>query len=399
MNKHDTRIHKHGNYIHEHTFIPEALVFTFTGNEVGVAVNSSMSFTFTTAASVTIDYGNGTVITYNSTGSGVNNSIVFGTSGGAYNYTYPDGLTILRTVKVTVNNPTVLKDFLFRKTINNPVWNIGQFTGLKIISVRGLFSSANLQGSFNNNLDSVTYQPENANTIPIDLCYSAAKSLTVYTNANTANIDQLYHVRGLETLSLDWFHANAYSTGNPLPPTIALMSLKVFNCFVATTTTVRDIPAYFNNMVTLTSLQWYFDRTTWPDFSLLVNLTTLSVVAYTNVNLVPSFLMSINLKRIVISQFASNQTAAVKLSKINEAIDTMYTWAVANAPITGTSANKARSQRREFTAGQVVKPDGVYQAPAGYVLGSANGTPASQLEKLYVLVNQYAWIFTNIPLT
>lgn len=38
-----------------------------------------------------------------------------------------------------------------------------------------------------------------------------------------------------------------------------------------------------------------------------------------------------------------------------------------------------------------LRPSGTYQAPAGYVQGSSNGTPASPMEMIYVLVNQYEW--------
>lgn len=40
------------------------------------------------------------------------------------------------------------------------------------------------------------------------------------------------------------------------------------------------------------------------------------------------------------------------------------------------------------------RPSGTYQEPSGYVQGVSNGTPASQLEKIWVLVNQYKWIVT-----
>lgn len=42
-------------------------------------------------------------------------------------------------------------------------------------------------------------------------------------------------------------------------------------------------------------------------------------------------------------------------------------------------------------------PTGTYQAPAGFVLGSNDGTPASIREKIYVLVNNYGWTITYTP--
>lgn len=39
---------------------------------------------------------------------------------------------------------------------------------------------------------------------------------------------------------------------------------------------------------------------------------------------------------------------------------------------------------------------GIYQAPAGFVKGSSDGTPTTHREKIYVLTNNYNWTFTNI---
>lgn len=41
--------------------------------------------------------------------------------------------------------------------------------------------------------------------------------------------------------------------------------------------------------------------------------------------------------------------------------------------------------------GIVPRPTGTYQAPTGYIQGSSNGTPASPMEMIYVLVKQYRW--------
>lgn len=40
------------------------------------------------------------------------------------------------------------------------------------------------------------------------------------------------------------------------------------------------------------------------------------------------------------------------------------------------------------------RPTGIYQQPTGYVQGSNNGTPASPMEMVWVLVNQYKWKIT-----
>jgi hypothetical protein len=46
-------------------------------------------------------------------------------------------------------------------------------------------------------------------------------------------------------------------------------------------------------------------------------------------------------------------------------------------------------------AGTNAAPSGIEQAPVGFVLGSADGTPASAKEQIYVLENNYGWAITN----
>lgn len=46
------------------------------------------------------------------------------------------------------------------------------------------------------------------------------------------------------------------------------------------------------------------------------------------------------------------------------------------------------------TPGNQIRPSGTYQQPSGYVQGSNNGSPASPMEKIWVLVKQYGWKFS-----
>lgn len=45
------------------------------------------------------------------------------------------------------------------------------------------------------------------------------------------------------------------------------------------------------------------------------------------------------------------------------------------------------------------RPSGVYQAPSGFVEGSANGTPSTPMEKIYVLTKNYKEVWTIKPET
>lgn len=77
-------------------------------------------------------------------------------------------------------------------------------------------------------------------------------------------------------------------------------------------------------------------------------------------------------------------------------IENVYNQVIATANMaTGQGILRRTTLRFERYGGggstQILRPSGIYQAPAGYVQGSSNGTPASAMEMIYVLVNQYEW--------
>lgn len=53
---------------------------------------------------------------------------------------------------------------------------------------------------------------------------------------------------------------------------------------------------------------------------------------------------------------------------------------------------------KSFICSNVMKAalSGVYQAPPGFIKGNADGTPSTDRERIYVLVNNFNWTFTNI---
>lgn len=74
-------------------------------------------------------------------------------------------------------------------------------------------------------------------------------------------------------------------------------------------------------------------------------------------------------------------------------IENIYDQVVATANMTTGQGILRRTTLRieRYSIHQFPRPTGIYQAPAGYVQGSSNGTPASPMEMIYVLVNQYEW--------
>jgi len=405
------QVFKHGSRILEHRSTNEPLIFTFSGIGVGV-VADELFLGFSSPSTVTIDWGDGNVITYTANYADFNSPYAIRFC--PYNsnnpkaqyftqYAYATGnASTVRTISVKINNRNYLNEVVCAiQFLQTPTLNMGQFKLLYNFSMRIPAATANLKGIFASSLNSVSYQLTAGTSVPIDLCYATINSLTLFTNANMNNLSLLTNIKGLKSLRLDWLSPDAYQTGSPIPPSFSQLTITSFGGYVGNyATSILNIPTVMNSITTLVTLQWPGQINAWTDLSKLVNLTTLSVLCIDFTNHCPDFLLNINCKSLTITSFGSSKTAAAFLTLINAAIDNMYTWAVANAPITGTVANKARNQIRTYLAnGNIAmpKPSGTYQAPSGYALGTSNGTPASQLEKLYVLVNQYKWVFSGVP--
>lgn len=106
----------------------------------------------------------------------------------------------------------------------------------------------------------------------------------------------------------------------------------------------------------------------------------------------PAWLSDLTLLKIlnVHSSFETQQS-------MDDFVDSVYSFVIANASI--TQGNTSFRQMNIITYGSARplnswRPTGTLQEPAGYVQGSSNGTPATPMEKIYVLTNQYehSWI-------
>lgn len=148
-------------------------------------------------------------------------------------------------------------------------------------------------------------------------------------------------------------------------------------------------------------LMVYMPITAWAgDLSNLVNLTTLTLtgsVSFTNT--LPSYLNNLTrLKSLGYAGVSYNREAGW----VDVLVDNWYNFVVSHSAITGTAATPFRSMSFDLRSIDPVNvpantqiPSGIYQAPAGFVSGVSNGTPAGSLEKIYVLENQYAhkWLY------
>lgn len=82
----------------------------------------------------------------------------------------------------------------------------------------------------------------------------------------------------------------------------------------------------------------------------------------------------------------------------DEYVDNMYALVVQNGSITNNSGQfiEYPNRFRNISWGHgTLSFTGAKVAPAGYVQGVSNGTPANQGEKVYVLQNQYGHTITH----
>lgn len=145
------------------------------------------------------------------------------------------------------------------------------------------------------------------------------------------------------------------------------------------------IPAVINGIPTLVILNLGgCGITGYGTTNALVNLVTLNVTQNTSIpDTMPADLISmVKLKSWTINSCFNT------IARMDNFISNLYTFVDANAAKTGASSLPFRGIGTAIAS--TPQPTGVYQQPAGYVAGSNNGTPASPLEKLWVLVNQYA---------
>lgn len=83
--------------------------------------------------------------------------------------------------------------------------------------------------------------------------------------------------------------------------------------------------------------------------------------------------------------------------KIDDAVDSFYAKVITEASmVTGNTLLRQVTWNVGWVSNSFKnnRPSGTYQEPSGYVQGVSNGTPVSQMEKIWVLVNQYKWIVT-----
>jgi hypothetical protein len=136
----------------------------------------------------------------------------------------------------------------------------------------------------------------------------------------------------------------------------------------------------------------------WGDIS---SLTKLSYINYYYAQMSPPLPPYFNM--LVGMKYMLNRNCYRTQERSDEFVNSLYGVVVSNAPINGTSSDAFRNMTiNYYTATDTEafmnrKPTGTYQQPVGYVQGSNNGTPASPQEKIWVMVNQYKHLWLLHP--
>lgn len=404
------------------SFILNALGKTFP-EEINNDNTSYVNFEFSTQEVLTVNYGDGTIIQYTASLISTNRyqvyfrkkgSNIISSSPNLNVYSYADGARNPRTISFTFNRNklTSLEIISTRMSIANLLFEITKYLNLKTFRIHQNTSivGLNLEGSFAlSKVESVTINnafhsssPYYTSVIPSSFLLMPLKSLGIGSfnlNASFASMkfDQIYLLKAtLTNLTIegtpildDHFSAGA------LPSNFSeLTNLKSFAIYNSKHTVIPSIINSIPSLVTL-NVGYNIYLTGWGNLSNLINLSTLGIPATPNISVtLPSYLTSLTLLKTV---YAAR--CFITQIRVDTYVDNWYSFITANASITGTNSLPFRGMIHYIQSALlndgVLPPTGIYQQPTGYVLGSSNGTPISQKEKIWVMVNQYGHLWTT----
>ncbi|MFP9114314.1 hypothetical protein ACLI1A_10240 [Flavobacterium sp. RHBU_3] len=397
--------------------------FTTSNNSsLPYAVNA-MNFRFSVPDTITIDYGDGTVTTFNTfTYASVAN--VFIISANLY-YTdlqaqhpvhnYADGLSIERTVKISYNRSNLIRYYQsanigFSVQPFNFIWAAHPALQEFYLSAMSFVTTLNLDGLTANScpflkvLDLTCFAsasewynhaPVSVFNIPAENLWIGSPGYSSNTTINGTNLHEIanYPIKnylvnlrltsmGLtDTLGLpsNWTSTNL--------PALRLLQISAGNAYTS-------IPAQVNSLTLLTQLIMSGSTalTAYGNISALKDsLVTLDWQSSTTVYSLgnyPSYFDTFTKLRSISYANCGQSTQSV----CTAIVDILYNLVTRNAPLTG--ANNGTVPYRGMTFNLTVSTgttavNGTIQAPTGFVLGSSNGSPANTGEKIYILRNQY----------
>ena len=385
---------------------------------------------FNKQITVTVNYGNGVIINYNTyytngvyefymwdKGTGVISTPPSGWTA----YIYPDGQTLNRVVSINFLRSALINFQLGIFWLSNQdlIFGFARFPNLITFSCSQIGAS---QSGCIGNMDLANISSINSITaVSINSCFSPTSpyrgvipsflfsmplgllavgdpSFTSSQSFSTNNLNSIYLLAStLKTLNIQNAQINDTNGGQgALPSSFAsLINLTTLGLYSTLHTT---IPSVVNSITSLTSLAVSYSSTltNFGTISGLINLVTLSVNAnlYMTPTLPSYFNLLTKLKTLDVTSNYHN-------TNIDTFVSSVYSLITGNASMsTGNTQFRQMTIRcgPNTTGDGTAIPSGTYQQPSGYVSGSSNGTPASSQEMIWVMVHQYAhsWIYRTV---
>ena len=389
--------------------------FVFIGNQFpNSGIQPELKMTFTSPVSVKVDFGNGVVNTYNSI-LGVFLMSNPGNTGAAQssgNYIYPDGLNIERKIKLTISNPDALSYISFQ---------------LLTIKEQVLFINFNLY----KNLIGLAFRYLGGRILDIDASFLNLTSFVEYTSFGSFSLvskfygaipDVVLAKNTLKRLSVGdaGFNGKTFAQSKLDQVATSFPDLEAFSIFLTKLTDTNGgqgaLPSNFVNLTKLREFTIDQGRYTKPP-DILNYIPALERINIVYSNYLTSFGdLSVMASRLKLLNFTyqNNLTttlpvwmsAATSLkgffmtdsligtTRVNLWVDNWYAFIVASAAISGANTLPFRGMTHRISGTNAI-PSGTYQQPSGYVAGVSNGTPVSQKEKVWVMVNQYGHNWTT----
>jgi len=409
-----------------------AVSFLLTGQKFPLVVDANnvakVNFGFNAPTVVTVNWGDGTVTNFNTVLSGGYYWLQFYDAGANVSYTppsygfaaynYADGSsTIQRNVTFSFNQNALVQlslqlikldtqsfSFEFSKYPALTSFNVSQigaaqngaFTDFNLSNIpsTSVLSVFGINNAFVSGSAAYTTIPMGIFSLPIQFLIIGSGGLTV-SSFSSCNLDKIgaYLASTLTTLQIQGTPLTDTNNGQGALPSNFNLLTKLQSITLATTHHTTT-PSVLNSVTSLTSLTLSYSGyfTSYGDFSALTNLTSINFAANSNftTTTLPTYFSNLTkLKSINYQNFSG---------VLDNLITSWYNLVVANAAMTGASTLAFRgisfNVSRLTLSDNTQIPGGTYQQPSGYVQGSANGSPASSLERIWVLVHQYAHVWS-----
>lgn len=357
----------------------------FSGN-IATRTNAIFSFESSAPQDYEVDWGDGTF-------KEVTNSNVLGIADGEKTYT--DGLTE-HVIQITFSDPSLITSFRTVYTnigVNYPI-NILKFTNLTSISHTLGAGVENFPNDLSS-LSKLTIFKLESSTLPnipesifalnlIELSLNSSVNLSLA----GSNVDRLGELQNtLEVLTLQ----DTGIENNTLPASLLeCLKLRQLNLGRNPFTILPSILPDSLKILDVSSSQ-LDGNGEWTNFDRLVNIESLIFTGgnFSNTTFVENPPQSLS----ALTKLNYLRVKHTNTSNIDNFFNNWYAFIELNAD-KDDSALDQKFRGMTLQTDSAPKPTGVFQQPTGYVANVDNGSPASPLEKAWLIVNQYGGTIT-----